>query len=327
MAAEYQEMQDAQVARELAASLDKAASSSSSSSSQLDESSLFPLFRAAKKRAVATSSVLPVSAAAASSVLSESSSSSSSSSASSGSASSAHAAAQIEWIDPSADEKSILHAAVWKLGVFLCSKSKDKDTGTYKVKCKFCEYIADYHGTTNMEYHAEHKHPTLPAVVDWLKTKNAALEVKNAQSLSSRQSLIKVCLLLHIHFCAAFTTDYACDCCRSKKRLVLTTIFVVFLQRWLVLQLKDLSLNGFIVLLNQHTLLTRCLTGSLKTVITYQQWQETELFNFWQKLSLVLNLLVAKLLSRLVSFALSYRCNIFLSSYFRYFVCFISLLH
>lgn len=199
MAAGQQEMQDADEAlprRIAAADVEfeerafsrSSSSSSSSSSSQIDDDSLFPIFRSAKKRAVPSSSDLPVAGAV---VLPDSSSSSLSSSASSASA----AAAVIEWVDPSSESR--FSSDVWKLHVFFRSKTKDKVTNNYKLKCKFCDWHMDYHGTTDMQYHAEHKHPTLPAVAAWVKAKNAAAEVKAAQAVSSRQSLINVCLLLY----------------------------------------------------------------------------------------------------------------------------------
>ena len=150
-------------------------SRSTSSSSRSDESSFFPIFRSAKKQAVASSLGFPVAASAPAS-------------ASSSSASAVEGA--IVWVDRSNDPK--YSSEIWKTGVFLCSEKKDKETGKYKVKCKFCAWIRDYDGTTDLAYHAEKSHPTLPTVAAYMKAKLESANVRNEQKLTERQNLIQV---------------------------------------------------------------------------------------------------------------------------------------
>jgi len=176
-----QEMRDEEFARVLARQEDseiQSISSSDSASSSADD--LYPLFRPRKKPALAAERPSDLDGASSSVSISSSSSASSSSD-------------EIEWVDRSQDKKWT--ADVWKLGVFLCSKEKIGGANSkYKVRCKFCHWCTDYDGTTDMAYHAEHKHPTVPTVAAWLKEKQESLVAKKAHNLNQHESFVQVCV-------------------------------------------------------------------------------------------------------------------------------------
>lgn len=111
------------------------------------------------------------------------------------------------WIDRSSDRS--FSSDVWQLGLFMCSSTKCEH-GHYKIKCLVCEqhkasFIRTLE-TNSMAYHAEHTHPKLPKVSEWLHKNDVNAEVARAQKAAQSSQLIQVC-----SHCSFFLVE--CDIC------------------------------------------------------------------------------------------------------------------